>query len=125
MGRSRTSMLIAAAVLVTAAGILAAFLFVPSLSGWKSSRIRCSLQLDRPAPLPAGTPLRLTFVTSGTRGAYDYDVSVDNTPAGHGTTSENRFSVPVEFTVAGTSYITVTLTVDGKPRSFLFSLSIS
>jgi hypothetical protein len=125
MGRARTSIVVATAVLVTAAAILAALLFVPSLSAWRGSRVRCSLQLDHPAPLRAGTPLQLTFVTSGTRGAYDYEVSVDNSPSAQGTTSEKRFSVPVEFTVAGTSIITVTLTVNGKPLTFLFSLAIS
>ncbi|MHB8071857.1 MAG: hypothetical protein ACYDHF_07935 [Candidatus Cryosericum sp.] len=125
MGRARTSIIVAAAVLVTAAAVLAALYFVPSLSTWSGSRIRCSLQLDHPAPLPAGTPLQLTFVTSGTRGAYDYEVSVDNSPSERGTTTESRFSVPAEFTVAGTSMITVTLTADGKPHTFLFSLLIS
>ena len=125
MGRARTSLIVAAAVLLTAAAVLAAFLFVPSLSTWTGLHVRCSLQLDHPAPLPSGTPLHLTFVTSGTHGAYDYEVDVDNTVAGTGTTSENRFSVPVEFTVAGTSIVTVTLTVGGKPQTFLFSLAVS
>lgn len=125
MGRARTSLIVAAAVLLTAAAVLAAFLFVPSLSTWTGLYVRCSMQLDHPAPLPSGTPLHLTFVTSGTHGAYDYEVDVDNTTAGKGTTSDNRFSVPVEFTVAGTSIVTVTLTVGGKPQTFLFSLAIS
>lgn len=88
--------------------------------------MRCSLELDRPAPLPAGTPLQLTFVTSGARGAaYDYEVDVDNALSAKGTTTENRFSVPVEFTTAGTSIISVRLTLNDKSQTFLFSLVIS
>lgn len=119
-------MIVAAAVLVIAAAVLAAFLFVPSLSNWMGLRMRCSLELDRPAPLPAATLLQLTFVTSGARGAaYDYEVNVDNATSATGTTTGNRFSVPVEFTVTGTSIVSVTLTLNDKSQTFLFSLVIS
>jgi len=126
MGRARTSLIVAAAVLVTAAAVLAAFSLVPSLLNRPGLHMRCSLELDRPAPLPAGTPLQLTFVTSGARGAaYDYEVDVDGERSGTGTTDDNRFSVPVLFTVAGTSIVSVTLTLNDKSQTFLFSLVIS
>lgn len=108
-----------------AAGVLAALLFVPSLSTWREPRVRCSLQLDRAAPLPPRTPLTLTFVTRGIRGLYAYQVSVDNDALGQGTTSADRFTVPVTFGASGVSMISVTLTVDDKPLTFLFSLAIS
>lgn len=125
MGRVRASVIVAAAVLVIAAAVLAGLLLVPSLAkhGWWG--VRCSLQLDRPAPLPTGTPMVLTFVTSGIRGTYTYEVSVDDTSAGHGSTQADRFAVPVEFSVSGVSVITVTLTVNGVAQSFLFSLTVS
>jgi len=121
----RTSVVIAAAILVIAAGVLAALLFVPSLATWREPRIRCSLQLDRPAPLPPQTPLTLTFVTRGIRGSYAYQVSADNDVLGQGTTSSDQFAVPVTFGASGVSMITVTLTVDDEPLTFLFSLAIS
>lgn len=108
-----------------AAAVLAALLFVPSLATWRESRVRCSLQLDHPAPLPPGTPLTLTFVTRGIRGSYAYEVSADNDILGQGTTSANQFTVPVTFGASGVSVITVTLTVEDKPLTFLFSLAIS
>lgn len=125
MGRARASVILAAAVLVIAAGLLAAFLLVPSLSTLRGLHLQCSLELDRPAPLPVGTPLRLTFVTSGARGAYDYEVYVDNILSASGTTAGNRFSVPAEFTVTGTSTVTVILRLNGKFQTFLFSLGVS
>ena len=125
MAHSRTAIVIAAAILVIAAGVLAALLFVPSLSAWKEPRVQCSLQLDRPVRLPSRTPLALTFVTRGIRGSYTYDVSVDNDDVGRGTTSSDCFTIPVTFGSSGLSTISVTLVpADGKPRSFLFSLTI-
>ena len=125
MARPRTSIVIAAAILVIAAGVLAALLFAPSLSNWREPRVQCSLQLDRPVRLPPRTPLTLTFVTRGIRGSYTYDVSVDNDDVGRGTTSVDRFTVPVTFGASGLSTISVTLTpADSKPRNFLFSLTI-
>jgi hypothetical protein len=125
VAHSRTSIVIAAAILVIAAGVLAALMFVPSLATWREPRVRCSLQLDHPAPLPPRTPLKLTFVTRGIRGSYTYEVSVDNDVVGQGTTSADRFTVPVTFGASGVSMISVTLTVEDKPLSFLFSLAIS
>ena len=115
----------AAAILVIAAGVLTVLLFVPSLSTWREPRIQCSLQLDRPARLLPRTPLALTFVTRGIRGSYTYDVSVDNDDVRQGTTSSDRFTVPVTFGSSGLSTVSVTLVpADGKPHSFLFSLTI-
>jgi hypothetical protein len=108
-----------------AAGVLAALLFVPSLSTWREPRVRCSLQLDHPAPLPSRTPLTLTFVTRGTQGSYAYEVSVDSDVISQGTTSADQFTVPVTFGASGVSMISVTLTVNSKPFSFLFSLAVS
>lgn len=108
-----------------AGGVLAALLFVPSLSSWRGSRVRCSLQLDRPAPLPQHTPLVLTFVTRGILGPYAYEVSVDGDVVGQGTTSTDRFTVPATFGASGVSMISVTLTVDDKPLDFLFTLAVS
>jgi hypothetical protein len=125
VARSRTSIVVAAAILVIAAGVLAALMFVPSLSTWREPPVRCSLQLDHPAPLPSRTPLTLTFVTRGVRGSYTYQVSVDNNVVGQETTSADRFTVPVTFGASGMSMITVTLTVEDKPLTFLFSLAIS
>jgi hypothetical protein len=125
VARSRTSIVIAAAILVIAAGVLAALLFVPSCSTWREPRVRCSLQLDRPAPLPPLTLLTLTFVTRGIRGSYAYQVSVDNDVVGQGTASTDRFTVPVTFGASGMSVISVSLTVEDKPLTFLFSLAIS
>jgi len=125
VARSRTSIVIAAAVLVIAVAVLAALLFVPSLATWRELRVRCSLRLDRPAPLPSRTPLTLAFITRGIRGAYAYEVSADNDVLGQGTTSADQFTVPVTFGASGVSMITVTLTVEGKPLTFLFSLAIS
>ena len=125
MAHSRTSIVIAAAILVIAAGVLAALLLVPSLATWREPLVRCSLQLDRPAPLPPRTPLTLTFVTRGIRGSYAYQVSADNDVLGQGTTSADRFTVPVTFGASGVSMISVTLTVEDKPLTFLFSLVIS
>jgi len=125
VARSRTSIVIAAAILVIATGVLAALLLVPSLSALLAPRVQCSLQLDHPAPLPSQTPLTLTFVTRSIRGSYSYQVSVDNDVVGQGTTSADRFTVPVTFSVSGISTIIVTLTVEGKPLTFLFTLAIS
>jgi hypothetical protein len=110
---------------VIAAGVLAALLFVSSLSTWREPRVQCSLQLDRPAPLPPRTPLTLTFVTRGIRGSYTYQVSVDNDVVGQGTTSADRFTVPVTFGASGMSVISISLTVEDKLLTFLFSLAIS
>ncbi|MFZ2413169.1 MAG: hypothetical protein WAW16_02990 [Candidatus Cryosericum sp.] len=125
MARSRTSIIEAAAILVIAAGVLAALLFVPSLSTWREPRVRCSLQLDHPAPLPSRAPLTLTFVTRGTQGPYAYEVSVDSDVIGQGTTSADQFTVPVTFGASGVSMISVKLTVNNRPFSFLFSLAVS
>jgi hypothetical protein len=125
VARSRTSIVIATAILVIAAAVLAALLFVPSLATRREPHVRCSLQLDRPAPLPSRTPLTLAFITRGIRGAYGYEVSADNDVLGQGTTSADQFTVPVTFGASGVSMITVTLTVEGKPLTFLFSLAIS
>ena len=108
-----------------AAGVLAALLLAPSLSTLFAPRVQCSLQLDRPAPLPSQTPFTLTFVTRGISGSYDYQVSVDNDIVGQGTASTDRFTVPVTFGVSGMSMISVTLTVENKPLTFLFTLAIS
>jgi VCBS repeat-containing protein len=67
----------------------------------------------------------LAFITRGIRGAYAYEVSADNDLLGQGTTSADQFTVPVTFGASGVSMITVTLTVEGKPLTFLFSLAIS
>jgi len=125
VARPRTSIVIAAAFVVVAAGVLAGLLFTPSLSNWREPRVRCSLQLDRPVRLPPRTPLTLTFVTGGIHGSYTYSVSVDNDDMAQGTTSADHFAVPVTFGASGLSTITVTLTpADSKPRNFLFSLTI-
>jgi hypothetical protein len=64
-------------------------------------------------------------VTRGIRGSYAYQVSADNDVLGQGTTSADRFTVPVTFGASGVSMISVTLTVEDKPLTFLFSLAIS
>ena len=116
----------AAAVLVIAAGLLAVLLLVPSSSRWFKQRVSCSLELDREAgPIPARTPVTLTFVTAGISGAYGYEVDVDGDIAVTGTTNERRFSTVTSFTVPGLSTVTVTLSVDGTPSTFLFMLKIS
>jgi hypothetical protein len=64
-------------------------------------------------------------VTRGIRVSYAYQVSGDNDVLGQGTKSADRFTVPVTFGASGVSMISVTLTVEDKPLTFLFSLGIS
>jgi hypothetical protein len=124
--RPKTLIVSAAAVLAIAAGLLAVLLLAPSSSRWFRTPVSCSLELDRePGPIPAKTPVTLTFVTAGISSVYGYEVDVDGDIAVTGTTIERRFSTVTSFTVPGLSTVTVTLSVDGTPSTFLFVLKVS